>query len=266
MRRPNLSLGAPRPTISLVSRRAFAFSAASFCTGCLTGKAAREPTGSALVIRAPTVGQTWRYGKYDYFTGALLDTQLDRVVSVEKSVVIENRSDTEQVPNQGYPTWGEGWWHEYRGTDAAHSGGAIEVHKPWGMIVLDSHWSEWQAFEKPLPLWPREIRPGWRTTVRTAYKIPGRHEAMPWELTLQAERWETVRVPAGEFSALRCYSIINFRFPNVSERNAARRIEHVWFSPDIGRWVRRESIGTFREDISAEVKESSYRWELLSWI
>jgi hypothetical protein len=29
--------------------------------------------------------------------------------------------------------------------------------------------------------------------------------------------------------------------------------------------VVRESFGTFREDVGTEVKESSYRWEPLSW-
>jgi hypothetical protein len=29
--------------------------------------------------------------------------------------------------------------------------------------------------------------------------------------------------------------------------------------------VKRESRGIFREDVGYEVKESSFRWELLSW-
>ena len=64
---------------------------------------------------------------------------------------------------------------------------------------------------------------------------------------------------------LRYYNIIDFRFTNVSERTAALRQENIWFVPEIGRWVVRESRGIYREDVGTEVKESSYRWELLSW-
>jgi hypothetical protein len=133
------------------------------------------------------------------------------------------------------------------------------------MVVVDPHWTEMQSFEKAIPLWPSELRPGWSTAVRTYYKIPGGQEAMPWQLTMDAQRWESVTVPAGHFIALHYYNFINFRFSIFAERNAAQRIENIWFAPEIGRWVMRESVGTFREDLRTEVKESSYRWELLSW-
>jgi hypothetical protein len=101
--------------------------------------------------------------------------------------------------------------------------------------------------------------------VSTYYKIPGSEEAMPWQLTMNARRWESVTVPAGHFVALRYFNFIDFRFSIFAERTAAQRIEHLWFAPEIGRWVRRESLGTFHEQLKSEVKESSYRWELLNW-
>ena len=54
-------------------------------------------------------------------------------------------------------------------------------------------------------------------------------------------------------------------YPNVSERVAAQRKETIWFAPAIGRWVARESSGSFYQDVGTEFQESSYRWELLSW-
>ena len=87
---------------------------------------------------------------------------------------------------------------------------------------------------------------------------------MPSQLTMSAQRWESITVPAGRFTALRYYNIIDFRFTNVSERTAAFQ-ENIWFAPEIGRWVVRESRGIFRDDVGTEVKESSYRWELMSW-
>jgi hypothetical protein len=88
---------------------------------------------------------------------------------------------------------------------------------------------------------------------------------MPWQLAMHSQRWESVTVPAGRFIALRYYNLINFRFSIFAERTAAHRREHLWFAPEIGRWVKRESTGTFREQVGTDVNESSYRWELLSW-
>jgi hypothetical protein len=72
-----------------------------------------------------------------------------------------------------------------------------------------------------------------------------------------------VTVPAGRFTALRFFNIINFRYRNVAERTAAQRLETVWFAPEIGRWVARESRGSFRESLGTPVYENTYRWELL---
>jgi hypothetical protein len=133
------------------------------------------------------------------------------------------------------------------------------------MVLVDPHWAELQVYKTPIPLWPSELRPGWSTTVDTYYMIPGSEETMPWQLTMRALRWESVTVPAGHFTALHYYNLIDFRFTNVSERTAALRQENIWFAPEIGRWVKRESYGSFRDDVGTEVTEDSYRWELLSW-
>jgi hypothetical protein len=95
--------------------------------------------------------------------------------------------------------------------------------------------------------------------------IPNSHETMPSQLTMHSQHWESITVPAGQFTALHYYNIIDFRFTNVSERTAAIRQENIWFAPEIGRWVVRESRGIFHEDVGFEVRESSFRWELLNW-
>jgi hypothetical protein len=211
------------------------------------------------------VGQSWRYAKHDYFTGFIVDTQIDRVSKIGESVEIESRSETSADKLITYPFWGQRWWQEYMGSDTNTARVPTEVQKPWGMIIVDPHWTDLQAFEKAIPLWPTQLRPGWSTTVSTRYMIPGSHETMPAQLTMSAQRWESITVPAGRFTALHYYNIIDLRFTNVSERTAALRQENIWFAPEIGRWVVRESRGIFREDVGTEVKESSYRWELLSW-
>ena len=248
------------------SRREFILLAAAASVGCAApGTKGPAPSDSPPVVRAPAVGQSWSYVKHDSFTGALVDTEINRVSAIGKSVEIELHSEKTGDKPMTYPSWGDGWWQGYMPTDTTIARAPTEVQKPWGMIVVDPHWSEVQAFEKAIPLWPSQLRPGWSITVGTYYKIPNSQETMPSQLTMRARRWESITVPAGHFTALRFYNIIDFRFPNATERTAALREENIWFAPEIGRWVVRESRGIFREDTGYEVKEGSYRWELLSW-
>ena len=252
--------------MALSTRRDFLYLAAAASVGCVArGVDAPTPGGAAPVVRPAAVGQSWRYAKHDYITGQVVDTQIDQVSKIGQSVEVESRSETAEERPVTYPSWGESSWQKYMPAGAARIGGPIEVQSPWGTVAIDPHWSEMQAFEKPIPLWPSELRPGWSTVVSTYYKIPGSEEAMPWQQTMHAQRWESVTVPAGHFMALRFYNIINFRFSVFAERTAARRIEHLWFAPEIGRWVMRESVGTYREQLRTDVNESNYRWKLLSW-
>jgi hypothetical protein len=252
--------------MTISTRREFIVLAAALSTGCVgRGTEGAAPSGPAPVVRAPAVGQSWRYAKHDYFTGKVVATQVDRVSKIGQSVEIESRSESGADRSITLPSWGESWWQEYLGDDAALVAGPTEVQKPWGMIVIDPHWSELQAFETAIPLWPTELRPGWSTTVATYYKNSGSPDTMPSQLSMRAKGWESITVPAGHFTALRYYNVIDFRYRDALERTAALRQEDIWFVPEIGRWAKRESRGIFREDVGFEVKESSYRWELLSW-
>lgn len=49
---------------------------------------------------------------------------------------------------------------------------------------------------------------------------------------------------------------------------ALSRQETVWFAPETGRWVARESSGSYYvQDSSVDTPydESAYRWDLLAW-
>ena len=118
------------------------------------------PGGPAPVVRAPAVGQSWRYAKHDYFTG---DWSIPRSIVCLKSANrsrLQSRSETAEDKPIAFPSWGESWWQElYARRPVARV--PIEIQKPWGMVVVDPHWSEMQAFKKAIPLWPSELRPGW---------------------------------------------------------------------------------------------------------
>jgi hypothetical protein len=135
------------------------------------------------------------------------------------------------------------------------------------MVAVDPHWSQVQVYETPIPLWPTQLRPGWQTRVSTKYKTPTNQDGLPWDQTMKAHAWETISVPAGQFRALRYTNMIHFRSGDFSRADSVRQ-ETLWFAPEVGRWIARESTGSYYLDdslVDQPYSESGFRWELLEW-
>jgi hypothetical protein len=84
---------------------------------------------------------------------------------------------------------------------------------------------------------------------------------------MKAHAWEPITVPAGRFTALRFTNLINFGHSDVARTDSVRH-ETLWFAPEVGRWVARESRGSYNDDDSAvdtPYNENGFRWELLEW-
>ncbi len=250
----------------MLTRRYFLRSTAALSVvGCVGRGARSERLTRPTSVRQPVVGQSWRYAKHDRVSGTLIATEVNRVSAVGQLIEISTQSETPEGKLRNYPSWGVRWLERYGTPDRPAGPRPSEIQGPWGMIWVDPHWSEIQAYEKAVPLWPTELRPGWSSgALYTPYQTDN-EDPLPWQLTMHAHAWESITVPAGHFDALRYTNLIDFRFSNVSEREAAQRQESIWFAPDIGRWVARESFGSFREAVGTDVQENSYRWELLSW-
>ena len=135
------------------------------------------------------------------------------------------------------------------------------------MILADPHWGQVQVYDSPIPLWPAILQPGWRTHFKTEYKTPTHQKALSWDQTMRAREWESITVPAGQFNALRFTNMINFTSSDMM-RAVSSRTETIWFAPEVGRWVARESSGSYypaNSAIDTPISESSYRWELIGW-
>jgi len=250
--------------LSTMSRRAFLVGSAALPLGCAVGRAppTSSATADAATVRPPAVGQSWRYAKHDLFTRALVDTEDHRVASVGETVVISDETEATAAGTAGSLAWLKKYFSRPSGARALPS----EIQGPWGMLLVDPHWSQVQVYETAIPLWPTRLEPGWHTHFVVHYNTADQ-TGLPWEQSMKAEDWEMVTVPAGRFRTLRYLNVINFTSSDLSRSNSIRR-ETVWFAPQIGRWVARESSGTYYFDESTaddQNKESSYRWELLSW-
>ncbi|MGA2843637.1 MAG: hypothetical protein ABSG18_26655 [Steroidobacteraceae bacterium] len=248
-----------------ITRRFFLLSTAALPIGCTISRRQPELTAPSPTVRQPVVGQSWRYAKHDLFTGALVDIQDEQIASVDRAVEINSRTESEKDEHAARPG-SLNWIRKY--FDHPRTGGPLpsEVQDPWGMVLVDPHWSQVQVYETPIPLWPTQLQPGWQTHIKSKYKTSD-EAGLPWAQTMKAEAWESITVPAGQFKALRYINDINFTSSDLSRANSVRR-ETIWFAPEIGRWVARESRGTYYFDESVaddQYNESSYRWELLGF-
>ncbi len=252
-----------------VTRRFFLLSSAALSAGCAVGRPADDGTVQASQkVRQPAAGQTWRYAKHNLYTRRVVDEQLDRVATVNGSVKIDSSYKSAAKERPAPTGWGSELLRKYVVQPETPSGELpSEIQDPWGMVVLDPHWGQVQVYEMPIPLWPAQLEPGWQTHFSTRYKTPADQDSLPWDQTMRAQAWETVSVPAGQFKALRFTNEIKFTHPDFSRTDSVRQ-ETLWFAPEVGRWVARESQGSYYLADSTIVQpynENGFRWELLAW-
>src|SRR5271155_4870916 len=246
-----------------MNRRYFLL-AAALSAGCARGRIDGAASRSAAV-RTPAIGQSWRYAKRDRITGALLDTETYRVATIGDSIELAAQSEAQKGEARSHfnPLALVAPLHPDQPERALPS----EVQKTWGMVLVDPHWAEPLAFQEPMPLWPQILEAGWSTRVHTTCLTADLTDPLPWQLTMRAHEWESVTVPAGQFNVLRFTNLIDFASSDRFRRSS-RRNETVWFAPQIGRWVARESSGTYYHNDSVDdgpLQEASNRWELLNW-
>jgi hypothetical protein len=244
-----------------ITRRLFLLSSAAFPLGCALQRSGIEP--AAASVRRPSVGQSWRYAKSNGFSRKLIDDQVDQVVAIGDTVRIDARSEAGAAAAK--KSWGERWLKI--GHDKPLGPLPSEIQHPWGEVLVDPHWEEVQVYETPIPLWPTQLRAGWSARFNTKYKTPTHDEGRWWDQTMSAHSWESVSVPAGRFTALRYTNVISFSSIDGSRTNCMRK-ETLWFAPEVGRWVQRESGGSYYMTDSVDdtpFEENSYRWELVAY-
>jgi hypothetical protein len=243
------------------SRRTFLLSGLALAAARLQA----QPPASAAQVRRPSASQWWRYIQRDGFHGGFRATQVDWIQMTNGTTRIDRHN--EAAPASGSPTpSAPDWLEPYR----AQPGAEIlpyEIQQPWGSVLVDPHWDIVQIYETPIPLWPRDLRSGGRERFNTRYHTPAESSWLAWQQTMVARGWERIRVPAGEFHALRYTNEIIFTHTDFARYQSLRN-ETLWLAPEVGRWVARESRGTYYindSSIAQPFNEDFWRWELLDW-
>ena len=229
-----------------LSRRTFIASAALAPVAC--GVPLGYERGTAIaqpnplpIVRTPQVGQEWNYVKKDVFNGKTLGLITERVASVGSRITIERSEDGNMLPN--------------------------EIQGPWGMVQTDPQWPKLVSFNPAIPLWPQELSATWNKQIITKYSIGGYPEGrLSWQEYMSAHGWEQITVPAGTFLTLRYQSLINYESDDDNKVNCIHK-ETAWFAPSIGRWVARESSGSYmiQGQLGTPNREESLQWQLTSY-
>lgn len=219
---------------------------ACLAAGCtpahdLAAGASRTPAPASVAVRPPAVGQEWIYQVRNLYNQRIVDEITERVVAVDPLIRIQRSS---------------------------RAGGTLadEVHASWGMVIQDSHWNYPLTFSTPLPAWPVHYDLGRSTTYSDRYELLAAPDySAYWSLTITPRDWVSIRVPAGDFTAVHFDNVINFQNEDLTVIES-QRLESVWFAPRIGRWVLRRSHGTYYlPGRGGEMLEDYLQWELVAW-
>ena len=214
--------------------------AAAAVTGCATPSAI---VVSPQPLPAPRVrpGDRWRYAVINQYNGSKTGEILAQVRSVAPQVLVELTTD--KGVRQG---------------DELYSA-------PW-QVIQEPFYGIVQIFDSPQTLLPAGIGLGASMVQRTAYRVPGQDDRYAWYARSEPVQWERVRVPAGEFDALRVQRDIFFAHSDRWRITPSRR-ETLWYAPQVNRWVQREWTGWYRwAGVRVPLREDWISWRLMEYL
>ena len=191
--------------------------------GCMTAPLSQQPpAGMPAVVTAPTIsaGDSWTYRVRDGFTGLPREEQRHEVTSVgggrvEVAGTVE-RGDGVQVYD-----------HEWNW-----------LRRPATYLQTFEYSPAYQAFAFPLS-------PGktWRATATATDPRNGRR--FPVRIEGRVLGWERVKVPAGEFDALKVHRTVYLDYFEPMVRGQSIIQEDEWYAPAVKWAVKREATAMY---------------------
>lgn len=187
-------------------------------TGCATPLSQTPSPGMPNAIPAPEikVGDTWVYRVHDGFTRIPRGEQRHEVIEVSADRV-RVAGDVER--GDGIQVYDRQWnW----------------LRRPATNLQTFEYSPAYRAFDFPLAPGKR-----WRAQVTATDPTDGRRFSV-WIDGVVAG-WERVKVPAGEFDALRVERTVFFDYWEFSVRGRSEIRETEWYMPAVKQSVRREA-------------------------
>lgn len=181
------------------------------------------PLQSSASAAAPTLsmGDSWTYSVRDGFTGLGRGTQRHQVVEVTG----ERVGMTVTLENGVQESW------------AFDRGGNWLKHPAHGLQSFDYN-PPYRAFDFP-------VAPGKTWRARLTATDPATGWRFPVWIDGVVLGWERIKVPAGEFDALRVKRAVFFDYYDYTTRGRSEIVEYEWYAPAVKQAVRREGSAMY---------------------
>lgn len=204
-------------------KRFFIGSALLFLTGCATPLPQTPPPGVAALVPVPEIrsGEEWTYRVRDGFTGLARPTERHRVTEatgdrVAVTVSREGANDELQVYDRQ--------WNWLR-------------HPATNLQAFD--------FSPAYPAYAFPLTAGRTWNARLTATDPANGRRFPLTVDGVILGWERVKVPAGEFDALKVRRVVFLDYYEPAVRGRSEIIETEWYAPAIKQAARREARSRF---------------------
>lgn len=218
-------------------------------TGCtlqylppLTSTRISKEASPVRTVRSPALGQAWTYKKFNFYNSALADTVKEEVTSMDGGISISRHSQL-------------------------HGSLTQEFQPVWGQVTQDPYWDFPQTYETPIPLWPGNFETGSSQITDTHYRSANSSFRYWISIRTTVIGQEMVKLPCGSFDTVRIEKLIRLEHRDIGRLNTMRT-DIIWFAPEIGRWVVKETNGEFRKigKRGSDDREDHFRWQLENWI
>ena len=191
---------------------------------CATPLPQTPPAGVATQVPAPQIrpGDEWTYSVRDGFTGLPRPAVRHRVTEAagDRVVVAVTR---EGAPAEEVQVYDRSWnWLKHPATN----------------MQMFEYSPAYQAFAFPLTA-------GATWQARSTATDPATGKRFPVRIDGTVLGWERVRVPAGEFDALKVRRVVFLNYFEPSVREHSEIIETEWYAPAVKQAVRRETTSRY---------------------
>jgi hypothetical protein len=200
-------------------RHVLAAAAAAACAACaLSPVSTPLQSNTAVPLPAVAAGDTWTYQVRDAFTGLERGSQQYRVTEAgdDRIRVTVSRDGAGKDESEVYDrAWN---WLKH----------------PAANLQSFDYSPAYPAFAFPLV-------PGKTWRVRLTATDPVNGGRFPVTVEGVVVGWERIKVPAGEFDAIKVKRVVFFDYLQPNVRGRSEIVEHEWFAPAVKQSVRREA-------------------------
>ena len=231
------------PTLGLLGAPALSLLSACATPAALSSNPPSIPAPAALAPPRVRVGDRWRYLETNRYNGIPTGELTAELMTARPIFRIK----------------------------LSHSSGKVrsdEVYTDDWRLLEEPNYDAPIAFAQPIPMLNTPLMLGAHEQIRTRYRAVPYEREYFWSMYTDAQAWERIKVPAGEFDCLRISRRIWFSHHDLF-RTASERYDTVWYAPQINRWAQREWTGRYITPggrRGTPTREDWVNWQLLDYI